>query len=313
MQRKDKLISIIVPVYNTEPFFLEKCLKSIKNQNYSNFEVLLIDGGSNSECLSLEIQYTNSDSRFALYSSEKGAGVQRNKGIELAKGDFILFIDSDDYITNNFVTDIFNYLISNNFDIVAPIMVKEFYENKKVFNSYEMPHEIEEGFITENNFFVNSATSGINHPVKLYRRSIIGEIRFPDVGRGQDMLFNYELSKNGFNYGICKCIKYFYTSKVGANYAKKKMDKNSIKIVKITYVLIQKCKNGDKQNLEGLRGIFDFLFSNYFKSSAESFNIIFLVYLFPYKFEYLKRVKGKRKFYVLFPILYNMLRKIFHR
>lgn len=309
----ETLISIVVPVLNTESFFLKKCLESIHKQDYSNFEVLLVDGGSNAECLAVLNEFVEKDNRFSLHSSIKGAGPQRNKGIELAKGDFILFVDSDDHISSNFLADIFDYMITNNFDVVAPVMVKEIFENNNVIKSYEMPHEITEQLITENNYFVNSTTSGIVHPVKLYRRSIIGETRLPDVGRGQDMLFNYALSKKGFKYGLCKTITYFYTSTIGANYAKKKMDYNSIKIVKIVHSLIKKHKHGDEDNLVGLRKTYDFLFGNYFRSSSDSFNIPFLIYLFPHKFEYLKRIKGKRKLYVLFPILYTIMLKLFPR
>lgn len=311
MQVNKSLISIIIPVFNTDVFFLKKCLESVEKQNFENFEVLLVDGGSKQECIDVLNEFINKDSRFVLCTSSKGAGPQRNKGIELAKGDFILFIDSDDYISSNFVNDIYNYMIVNNFDIVAPIMVKEVYENSNIIKSYEMPHEITEGLITENNYFVNSTTSGITHPVKLYRKSIVGETRLPDVGRGQDMLFNYALSKKTFKYGVCKTITYFYTSKMGANYARKKMDFNSIKIVKIVYRLIKKHKYDSKDNLDGLRKNFDFLFGNYFKNSAEKFHIPFLFYLFPYKFEYLKRASGKRKFFVLFPIIYTLIRKLF--
>lgn len=308
-----KLISIIVPVFNTESFFLRKCLESIQKQDYSNFEVLLIDGGSNNECLSLLRDFVKADKRFSLYSSNKGAGLQRNKGIELSNGDFILFIDSDDYISSNFINDIFNYMIANNFDIVAPIMMKEVYENCTVVKSYEMPHEIVEGEINENNYFINSTTSGITHPVKLYRKSIIGETRLPNLDRGEDMLFNYYLSKKRFNYGICKTTTYYYTSKIGANYATKKMDFSTIKIVKIVHSLIRKHKHDNKENLDGLRKTFDFLFGNYFKSSASRFKVLYLIYLIPDKFEYLKRVRGKRKLFVLFPIMYTIAKRLFSR
>ena len=92
------MISIIIPVYNAEKY-LGRCLDSILNQTYANLEVVLIDDGSKDSSGEICKKYAEKDSRIVyLYQENQGAGATRRKGVEIAKGDYIFFIDSDDYL-----------------------------------------------------------------------------------------------------------------------------------------------------------------------------------------------------------------------
>ena len=106
---KEKLVSIIVPVYNVEDY-IEDCIKSLINQNYKNIEIILINDGSSD--LSEEIcrTYQQKDKRIKLYSIQNsGVSTARNLGIKKSKGDYILFVDSDDEVNDNYVS----YLLKN--------------------------------------------------------------------------------------------------------------------------------------------------------------------------------------------------------
>ena len=95
------LISIVVPVYNAEKY-IGVCVNSVLEQTYSNFELLLINDGSK-DC-TLEVLKSYKDSRIKVYSFEnQGAGKTRNKGIQLSRGKYITFIDSDDYIDKDYL------------------------------------------------------------------------------------------------------------------------------------------------------------------------------------------------------------------
>lgn len=95
------LFSIIVPVFNTQKY-LQKCLESIRKQKYNNFEVILIDDGSSDNSPEICDSYTKKDSRFSvIHKANEGQGVARNIGLTRAKGEFIIFVDSDDYIDEN--------------------------------------------------------------------------------------------------------------------------------------------------------------------------------------------------------------------
>ena len=99
------LVSIIVPIFNVENY-LEFCLDSISKQLYDNLEVLLINDGSTDNSVKIAKHYVKNDSRFILYNKENGGSSSaRNFGLDRINGEFICFIDSDDYISENFISD----------------------------------------------------------------------------------------------------------------------------------------------------------------------------------------------------------------
>lgn len=92
------LVSVIVPIYNVEDY-LQKCLESIVNQTYANLEIILVNDGSTDRCQAIIDQYTNKDNRIKAYVKENGGlSDARNYGMKYVTGDYILFIDSDDWI-----------------------------------------------------------------------------------------------------------------------------------------------------------------------------------------------------------------------
>ena len=95
----NKLISVIVPVYNAEKY-LKECVESLINQTYINLEIILINDGSTDNSIQICNEYADYDSRIIVVDKlNEGVSKTRNLGIEIAKGDFITFVDSDDYIT----------------------------------------------------------------------------------------------------------------------------------------------------------------------------------------------------------------------
>ena len=113
----NELVSIIVPVYNTEEY-IRQCLDSILNQTYQNFESLLINDGSPDNSADICREYVSKDSRFRYFEKENG-GVSsaRNLGIEHSKGEYITFIDSDDWVDSDYLEVLYNALIDENADI----------------------------------------------------------------------------------------------------------------------------------------------------------------------------------------------------
>ena len=92
------LLSIIVPVYNVEKY-IERCIKSILNQSFTNFELILVDDGSPDNCGKICDEYKKKDSRIkVIHKKNGGLSDARNAGIERAKGEYIAFVDSDDFI-----------------------------------------------------------------------------------------------------------------------------------------------------------------------------------------------------------------------
>lgn len=117
MTEHNNLISVIVPVYNVE-LYLAECINSILKQSFSNFELLLIDDGSTDHSSLICQEYVLKDSRIKYYKkSNGGLSDARNYGIKKSIGKYITFIDSDDYIDENYLKILFDSLISNNADI----------------------------------------------------------------------------------------------------------------------------------------------------------------------------------------------------
>jgi len=113
----NELISIIVPIYNVE-IYLEKCLNSIINQTYKNIEILLINDGSSDNSLRICKKYQKKDKRIVLINKKNGGlSSARNAGIDKASGNYLLFIDSDDYIEIDMIEKLYNNIKSNNADI----------------------------------------------------------------------------------------------------------------------------------------------------------------------------------------------------
>ncbi len=112
----NKIVSIIVPVYNAEKY-IDRCLHSILNQSYTNIEIVLINDGSSDNSLKIINEYAKKYSFIKVYSHEnKGVGFTRNFGILQAKGEYIVFVDSDDYIDENYVEILLNSV--KNYDAV---------------------------------------------------------------------------------------------------------------------------------------------------------------------------------------------------
>ncbi len=113
------MISIIIPVFNVEKY-LRECLDSLLNQSYQDFEVICVDDGSTDESYKILEEYKNKDARFILIQQDnKGAGATRNRGLEVAKGDYIQFLDSDDYFEPNMLEKLYLTAQKNNADMVV--------------------------------------------------------------------------------------------------------------------------------------------------------------------------------------------------
>ena len=101
-------ISVIVPVYNSEKW-IDKCINSILAQSYVDFELILIDDGSSDSSFCIMQKYASKDYRIQVFHKENtGVSDTRNFGIDQAKGDWITFVDSGDFVANAFVLDFYN-------------------------------------------------------------------------------------------------------------------------------------------------------------------------------------------------------------
>lgn len=111
------LISIIIPVYKVEKY-LEKCIESVLNQTYKKLQIILVDDGSPDNCGDICDRYAKMDERIEVIHKENGGlSDARNAGLKVVRGEYIGFIDSDDYVSKEMFENMYNTLISNNADV----------------------------------------------------------------------------------------------------------------------------------------------------------------------------------------------------
>ncbi len=187
---ENKIVSVIIPVYNVEKY-IDASLTSICGQTYPELEILLIDDGSTDASLEKCREWAERDERIQVYYQENaGASVARNKGIELATGKYLLFMDADDWIEKNMIEVLLTEAEKYQADAACCILQEE-PENASFTEGTDtspLEGKIKVG--------VNKADSGLLllsvwGPVcKLYRREVIGNCRFEDYKVAEDLLFN---------------------------------------------------------------------------------------------------------------------------
>lgn len=187
------LISIIVPIYNVEKY-LNKCIESIVNQTYENIEIILIDDGSNDNSGIICDEYAKKDNRIIVVHKENGGGSSaRNKGLKIAKGEWISFVDADDWIEQTFCQTLLNKVTQEQADIALCGY------NRITDNRIEKINaNNQEVFLNSNEYLVKSLNPqtgfGFCH-MKLIKKEVLKSISFNErIEVGEDALFNIQLS-----------------------------------------------------------------------------------------------------------------------
>lgn len=190
-----ELISVIVPVYKVEQY-LNRCIESLVNQTYSNLEIILVDDGSPDNSPKICDEWAKKDSRIkVIHKDNTGAGASRNVGLLQAHGDFISFIDSDDYVSKDFYSHLFQ-LFKHDVDIVeGEYTVVDSHDNEYQFSDEA---SIAEEFSLEQAMYEHLNEHKFKQVIwnKLYRRSAIKNVLFPEGNRIDDEYWTYRIIGN---------------------------------------------------------------------------------------------------------------------
>ena len=166
------LISIIVPVYNVENY-ISKCIESVKGQTLTDFECLIIDDGTKDKSIEKAIEAIGNDERFKIYHKTNGGlSDARNYGIDKATGEYLFFLDSDDYIGNTLLEDTYNMAKKCDSDIVCFDMMYV-YDNDEEKISSGADFECKSYKDDKSVIFINNSSNN-----KIYRRSFMNDKRF---------------------------------------------------------------------------------------------------------------------------------------
>lgn len=201
------LISIIIPVYNVEAY-LHKCVNSVLDQDFKDIEVLLVDDGSPDNCPIICDAFANKDARVkVIHKKNGGLSDARNKGIKSATGEYLMFLDSDDYwIGNTHLTKISKIILSNKVDTIL-LRCIHFYEDGNVFvdrnNNKRIQKEMDSNLILFN--LIKNGNQASSACLRIVKRNIIidNNIFFVNHITGEDSEWFIHLSfyiKNYYEY-----------------------------------------------------------------------------------------------------------------
>lgn len=205
-----ELITIIVPVYNVEKYLIE-CINSIINQTYVNLEIIIVNDGSTDSSLNICNYFKKIDERIKVINKDNGGlSSARNVGIDIAKGKYIVFIDSDDYVDEKYVEKLYNLVKINKAEVAQcgiwkvndnkEKIEKIGYSNNIIKTGKEMIMDIYDNHWLENIVVWN----------KIYKKSIFEEIRFPLGKINEDEFTTYKILYNENKIPIIDDCLYFY-------------------------------------------------------------------------------------------------------
>lgn len=205
---KNDLISVIIPIFNVEQY-LKRCIDSVINQTYKNIEIILVDDESPDNCPKICDEYQKNDSRIkVIHKTNGGLSDARNAGLEIATGEYVTFIDSDDYIDCDYIEFLYNLI--NKYDVKMSICsYKAIYDNGTVLTQennkeYKISaHDTLEKMLYHEDF--NVATWA-----KLYKKELFNNVRFPKGKIFEDALTTYKLVDQCDNVAIGLTSKYNY-------------------------------------------------------------------------------------------------------
>lgn len=220
-------ISIVIPVYNVEKY-IEKCINSIKNQTHTNFEVIVVDDGSQDESINIAKKVVGEDSRFKFYTKENGGlSSARNYGIKKVTSDYITFIDSDDFITEDYLEYLYSLIEKYNVKLSICSLYNYIEKSGKILalgngeeGSLTAPEAIEKMCYHD---MVDTCSYA-----KIYHKSLFDNIEFPEGKLFEDIGTTYKLFLEAGNIAYGFKEKYYYVlrenSIVTSGYNEKKLD-----------------------------------------------------------------------------------------
>lgn len=226
-------ISIIVPVYKAEKQ-LNKCISSIVNQSYKNLEIILVDDGSPDNCPQICDAWSQKDERIkVLHIENKGVANARNTALKIITGNYVAFVDSDDFIEPDMYVTLYN-LISK---VDSDIAICDFFENE-VENNY--PTKIDNKTALEK-IAMGDFLFGVLWN-KLYKKEVIKQIEMPLLACCEDLVFNYYVFKNCKNIAITNNKKYHYVHN-DASITSGKFNIGAFDAVKSKKIILSDAKN----------------------------------------------------------------------
>ncbi len=219
------LVSVVVPVYNVKAY-LEKCINSILNQTYKNLEIIIVDDGSTDGSSDVCDQFLEKDNRVFVIHKENGGVVSaRQAGIDKAKGEYVIAIDSDDWIEPIMISELYTLAVENNADIVSSGYYRESGDTHGI-----VIDGVKEGVYSDDNkeflycnmfWYENSDEIGIigSMSTKLIRLSLLKKVHSKITNKicySEDLMVIYGCFVHAETIVVTHTVYYHYTMRIGS-------------------------------------------------------------------------------------------------
>ena len=236
-----ELISVVVPVYNVEKY-LRQCLDSICTQTYTNLQVIMVDDGSTDSSGDICEEYVKKDERFiAVHKQNAGLGYARNTGLDIANGQYVIFIDSDDYISATLIEELYHELKENQVDVCMSgykCTVKGYRDVQYEATCYPGEKAKEElfprmlGSLPDKKDSIDMSVCGALYNAELIR---IHHLRFPSerVYGAEDLFFNIDFMQYADGAVLTDLVGYYYN--INLSSITRSYQSDRLKKVKLMY------------------------------------------------------------------------------
>lgn len=212
-------ISVIVPCYNPDKALFNECIDSILNQDFTDFELIIVNDGSDEKYSEYIKMIAEKDKRIVLITQKnKGVSAARNLALDIAKGEYISFVDDDDIVLPYYLSEAYNIAKKNKSDFVAGAVIRT--SNRKlklernydcVIDIYDAVDKIKLSFLYPILHFSEGGYLNRGPVAKLIKKNIIDKIRFDtDIKVGEDKLFNMSVLENAHKVCIVHQVWYLY-------------------------------------------------------------------------------------------------------
>ena len=233
------MISVIVPIYNVEKY-LARCVDSIVNQTYKNLEIILVDDGSPDRCPQMCDDYAEKDSRIkVVHKNNGGLSDARNAGMAVATGEYISFIDSDDYVSDDFFECLLDVMNKENSDIAECSVVK-FYEDNR-FDEFSDDLSVKT-YDTQDAMSALIAENPFHQHVwnKLYKTELVKDIPYAVGKLNEDEFWTYQVFGRANKVSKLNKTMYYYfqrnSSIMGVGYNIRRLDALEGKVNRQKYI-----------------------------------------------------------------------------
>lgn len=199
----NKKVSVIIPVYNVKPEYIDEAINSVLNQTYKNIEIIVVNDGSTDENTLNYLKTINNPLIKIVNQENKGLGGARNTGIENSTGDYIGFLDSDDWLDNNYYEVLYNLCEENNADMACGILTKTSLNFQQPMDYFE--NNIITDFTEKMKYITNGSTCS-----KLFKKELFLNIRFKEHTYYEDNPVLVEILLNSNKVAFTNKVNYYY-------------------------------------------------------------------------------------------------------